>query len=197
MWLIGSGLRRAHLRATGSRAVDRCFTLRIGAENARRPRTLLRLFRKRIAEAFRYPSTRLRKLYSDFCALDSTVSPYLAHEFGLIVTVGDVHPIPAPARDRHRRRFLPTVPLTSGACIFSYSANRCSTRSRSEANRAAEQKYQVSHAQWIERRGLRLSCPESVATERGSLAYPQSLSASGDNKSLCRIPLEHAVIGVS
>ena len=35
-------------------------------------------------------------------------------------------------------------------------------------NRAAEQKYQVSHAQRIERRGLRLSRPESVATERGS-----------------------------
>ena len=61
---------------------------RLSPGNARRPKTMLRRFRKRVAEAFENPST-LRKLYSDFCALDSPVSPYLARELGLIDGVGD------------------------------------------------------------------------------------------------------------
>ena len=62
---------------------------RLSPGNARRPNTLLRALRKRIAEAFRDPSTRMRRLYGDFCALDSPVSPYLALELGLIDAVGD------------------------------------------------------------------------------------------------------------
>ena len=62
---------------------------RLSPGNARRPKTTLGKFRKRVANAFTDPSTRLRKLYSDFCALDSPVSPYLALELGLIDAVGD------------------------------------------------------------------------------------------------------------
>ena len=64
---------------------------RLSPGNARKPKTTLRRFRKRVAEAFKDPST-LRKLYSDFCALDSPVSPYLALELGLIDGVGDSNP---------------------------------------------------------------------------------------------------------
>ena len=65
---------------------------RLSPRNARKPKTMLRMFRKRVADAYKDPSTRLRKLYSDFCALDSAVSPYLALELGLIDAVGDCDP---------------------------------------------------------------------------------------------------------
>ena len=65
---------------------------RLSLGNARNPKTTLRRFRKRVADAFKDPSTRLRKLYSDFCAQDSPVSPYLALELGLIDGVGDGNP---------------------------------------------------------------------------------------------------------
>ena len=65
---------------------------RLSPGNARKPKTTLRMFRKRVADAFKDPSTRLSKLYSDFCALDSPVSPYLALELGLIDGVGDGDP---------------------------------------------------------------------------------------------------------
>ena len=65
---------------------------RLSPGNARKPKTTLRRFRKRVADAFQDPSTRLTKLYSDFCALDAAVSPYLALELGLIDAVGDHDP---------------------------------------------------------------------------------------------------------
>ena len=70
---------------------------RLSPRNARKLKSMLRMFRKRVADAFQDPSTRLRKLYSDFCALDSPVSPYLALELGLIDAVGDHDP---NSRDR-------------------------------------------------------------------------------------------------
>ena len=71
---------------------------RLSPGNAQKPKTLLRMFRKRITEAFKDPSTKLRKLYSEFCALDSPVSPYLALELGLIDGVGNGEP---PAKTPH------------------------------------------------------------------------------------------------
>ncbi len=61
--------------------------------NARKTSTTLRRFRKRVAAAFESENpSALRRLYSDFCALDSPVSPYLARELGLIDGVGDSSP---------------------------------------------------------------------------------------------------------
>ena len=56
--------------------------------NPKKPATKLRKFRERIAEAFKSPET-IGQLYSEFCALDTPVSPYLALELGLIDQVGD------------------------------------------------------------------------------------------------------------
>ena len=62
---------------------------RLSPGNAQRPKTILRKFRRRVADAFEDPSTRLRSLYSDFCALDAPISPHVALELGLIDGIGD------------------------------------------------------------------------------------------------------------
>ena len=60
----------------------------LGPGNARRRATALRRFRRRVAEAFAGPSTRLGALYREFCSLDKPISPHLARELGLIDGVG-------------------------------------------------------------------------------------------------------------
>ena len=48
---------------------------RLSPGNARLPKTMLKRFRRRVAEAFDDPSTRLKSLYADFCVLDAPISP--------------------------------------------------------------------------------------------------------------------------
>ena len=62
---------------------------RLSGGNTRRATTTLKRFRRRVADAFEEPWTKLRSLYSDFCALESSVSPYVALELGLIDAIGD------------------------------------------------------------------------------------------------------------
>ena len=62
---------------------------RLGGGSARRAETALKLFRRRVAKAFEDPQKRLGSLYSEFCALETSVSPHVALELGLIDAIGD------------------------------------------------------------------------------------------------------------
>ncbi|MXW74032.1 MAG: hypothetical protein F4X96_08640 [Gammaproteobacteria bacterium] len=69
------------------------------SEGARRPDTALRRFRKRVGKAFDGGQEKLRGFYSEICALDAPISPYLAVELGLIDQVGDGEPEAAAQPD--------------------------------------------------------------------------------------------------
>ena len=73
--------------------------VRLAPGNAKRPNTVLLRFRRRVAAAFDGGQEKLRDLFTEFCALDAPISPYLAVELGLIDQVGDGEPEAAAQPD--------------------------------------------------------------------------------------------------